>query len=41
VGALAEKLGGLQGAPEAVIISGAVMAAAMLLTVPGLWKRDR
>jgi MFS family permease len=40
VGALAEKLGGLQGAPEAVIIGGAVMAAAMLLATPSLWRRD-
>jgi MFS family permease len=40
VGALAEKLGGLQGAPEAVIISGAVMAAAMLPATPSLWRRD-
>jgi MFS family permease len=40
IGALAERLGGLQGAPEAVLIGGVVMGATMLVAAPALWRRD-
>ncbi len=40
IGALAEKLGGLQGAPEAVLIGGLVMAVMMLAAAPSLRRRD-
>ncbi len=38
-GALAEQLGGLQGAPQAVLIGGAVMGVAILVAAPGLLRR--
>ena len=41
VGALAEQLGGLQGAPEAVLIGGILMGLAVLVAAPALWRRDR
>jgi MFS family permease len=41
IAVLAEQLGGLQGAPEAVLIGGLVMGVAMLVAAPGLWRRDR
>lgn len=40
VGALAEQLGGLQGAPEAVIIGAVVLGIAVLAATPTLWRRD-
>ncbi|HKY84012.1 MAG TPA: MFS transporter [Anaerolineales bacterium] len=40
IGALAERLGGLQGAPEAVLIGGMVMGATMVVAAPALWRRD-
>lgn len=39
VGILAEQLGGLQGAPEAVLIGGVLMGVALLGAAPGLWRR--
>lgn len=41
VGSLAEWLGGLGGAPEAVLIGGAAMGLVVLLAAPTLWRRDR
>ena len=41
IGALAEQLGGLQGAPEAVLIGGVLMGLAVLAGAPALWRRDR
>ena len=41
IGALAEELGGLQGAPEAVLIGGVLMGLAVLAAAPGLLRRDR
>jgi MFS family permease len=40
IGVLAEQLGGLQGAPEAVLIGGVLMGVALLAAAPGLWRRD-
>jgi len=37
---LAEQMGGLQGAPEAVLIGGVLMGLAVLIAAPSLWKRD-
>lgn len=39
-GALAEMMGGLQGAPEAVFIGGVLMGVAVLVAAPSLWRRD-
>jgi len=39
-GALAEQMGGLQGAPEAVLIGGVVMGLSVLIAAPSLWRRD-
>jgi MFS family permease len=39
-GALAERLGGLDGAPHAVLIGAIVVSLAFLLTAPLFWKRD-
>jgi hypothetical protein len=41
IGALAEQLGGLQGAPEAVLIGGVLMGLAVLAGAPALWRKDR
>lgn len=41
VGALAEQLGGLQGAPEAVIIGAVILGIAVLVATPTLWRRDK
>jgi MFS family permease len=38
-GGLAEQLGGLQGAPKAVLTGGLLMATAVLAAAPRLWKR--
>jgi len=40
IGVLAEQLGGLQGAPEAVLIGGVLMGVALLMAAPGLWRQQ-
>jgi MFS family permease len=40
IAVLAEQLGGLQGAPEAVLIGGVLMGFALLAAAPGLWRRQ-
>jgi MFS family permease len=39
-GALAERLGGLSGAPHAVLVGGAAMGVVVLLATPALWRRE-
>jgi len=41
VGGLAERLGGLSGAPRAVLAGGAAMGLIMLVAAPSLWRHDR
>jgi MFS family permease len=41
IGGLAEKLGGLQGAPEAVLVGGVIMGVTILLAAPRLWNQDQ
>jgi hypothetical protein len=40
IGSLAEQLGGLQGAPEAVLIGGVLMGLTLLAAAPRLWRRQ-
>jgi MFS family permease len=40
IAVLAEQLGGLQGASEAVLLGGVLMGLALLVAAPGLWRRD-
>ena len=39
-GALAEWLGGIQGAPRAVLLGAGVLGVILLLVVPAFWKLD-
>jgi MFS family permease len=41
VGAMAESLGGLQGAPEAVVIGAVILGVGVLVATPMLIRRDR
>jgi MFS family permease len=40
IGGIAEALGGISGAPRAVLIGGIVVAVILLLATPLLWKRN-
>ena len=39
-GALADWLGGIQGAPRAVLLSAVAMGVVLVLVVPAFWKLD-
>lgn len=39
-GALAEWLGGVEGAPHAVLLGAVVLGVILLAALPGFWKRD-
>ncbi len=40
IGAFAEWLGGVQGAPHAVLIGAIILVVILLLILPMFWKRD-
>jgi MFS family permease len=40
IGAFAEWLGGVQGAPKAVLIGAVILAVILLFAIPMFWKRD-
>lgn len=40
IGAFAEWLGGVEGAPKAVLLGAIVLAVILLLAVPMFWKQD-
>jgi len=40
IGAFAEWLGGVEGAPKAVLMGAIILAVILLLAIPVFWKRD-
>ena len=40
IGSIAELLGGISGAPRAVLIGGAVVGVILVFTTPLFWNRD-
>jgi hypothetical protein len=39
-GALAEWLGGVQGAPHAVLLGAVILGVILLVVIPVFWRRD-
>jgi MFS family permease len=40
IGAVAERLGGVEGAPHAVLIGAVILTVILLFVIPMFWKRD-
>jgi DMSO reductase anchor subunit len=40
IGAFAEWLGGVQGAPHAVLIGAVILGVILVFVMPMFWKRD-